>query len=92
MESVMTKFREKARGQVKQAVGQMVGDDQLVLEGRKQQHDAESGSGNSDPSAAKREERRKDNGRRQKARKTDVNNPASEQTNDPTGRKGPVLD
>lgn len=88
----MTKFKEKAQGQVKQAVGQMVGDDQLVREGKKQQRNAERGSDNSDESAAKSRERRKDNGRSKPAPKADVNNPASEQTSDPTGRKGPVLD
>jgi len=34
MESTMNRLREKAQGRTKQAVGQMVGDDQLVLEGK----------------------------------------------------------
>ena len=88
----MTKFKEKAQGQVKRAVGQMVGDDQLVSEGKKQQRDAERESSRSDQNAAKSRERRKDDGRSQHAPKTEVNKPASEQTSDPTGRKGPVLD
>ena len=91
VEIVMTKFKEKAQGQVKQAVGQMVGDDKLVLEGKKQLRDAERESGNSDQDREGRE-RQKDKSRGQHAPKTSVNKPASEQTSDPTGRKGPVLD
>ena len=87
----MTKLREKARGQVKQAVGQVVGDDQLVLEGKKQQSHAEPASDPSDQRGSKKEEPN-DKSRMQKASKIDVNKPASEQTSDPTGRKGPVLD
>jgi uncharacterized protein YjbJ (UPF0337 family) len=37
----MSKFREKAQGRVKQLVGQMVADDQLVQEGREQAQEAE---------------------------------------------------
>jgi uncharacterized protein YjbJ (UPF0337 family) len=88
----MSKFKEKAQGQVKQAVGQMVGDDQLVLEGKKQQRNAERASDPSHGSSSKGKEEQKDKSRIQKAAKTDVNKPASEQTSDPTGRKGPVLD
>jgi hypothetical protein len=88
----MTKFREKAQGQVKQAVGQMVGDDELVLQGKKQQRDAERASDPSDQSSSKGKQEQKDKGRIRNAAKTDVNKPASEQTSDPTGRKGPVLD
>lgn len=88
----MTKLKEKAQGQVKQAVGQMVGDDQLVLEGKKQQRNAERASDPSDQSSSKGKEQQKDKSRIQNAPKTSVNKPASEQTNDPTGRKGPVLD
>lgn len=88
----MTKFKEKAQGQVKQAVGQMVGDDQLVLEGKKQQRNAERASAPSDQSGSKGKQEQKDKGRIPNAPKTDVNKPASEHTSDPTGRKGPVLD
>ena len=88
----MTKFREKAQGQVKQAVGQMVGDDQLVLEGKKQQRNAERASDPSGRGSLKGKREQKDKGRFQNDPKTDVNKPASEQTSDPTGRKGPVLD
>lgn len=37
----MTKLQEKAEAQVKQIVGQMIGDDQLVQEGKEQQHHAD---------------------------------------------------
>ena len=84
----MTKFKEKAQGQVKQAVGQIVGDDQLVLEGKKQQRAAEHRSDTSKDGASKTSERRGAEGHASKP----VNKPASEQTDDPTGRKGPVLD
>lgn len=87
----MTKLREKAQGQVKQAVGQIVGDNQLVLEGKELQRHAERASDPSDQRGSKKEEP-KDKRRMQKASKTDVNKPASEQTSDRTGRKGPVLD
>jgi uncharacterized protein YjbJ (UPF0337 family) len=32
----MTRLQEKAQGHTKQAIGQMVGDDELVLEGKQQ--------------------------------------------------------
>lgn len=70
----MTKLREKARGQVKQAVGQIVGDDQLVLEGKKQQSHAEPASDPSDQRGSKKEEPN-DKSRMQKASKIDVNKP-----------------
>lgn len=89
----MTRFKDKAQGQVKQAVGQMVGDDQLVMDGKKQQRNAERASDPSDQGRSKGKEEKKDKSRIQNAPKTDdVNKPASEQTSDPTGRKGPVLD
>jgi uncharacterized protein YjbJ (UPF0337 family) len=37
----MTQLREKAQGQTKQIVGQIVGDDQLVQEGKEQVQHAE---------------------------------------------------
>ena len=37
----MTKLQEKAQAQVKQMVGQMIGDRRLEQEGREQQHKAE---------------------------------------------------
>jgi uncharacterized protein YjbJ (UPF0337 family) len=38
---VMSTFREKAQGRTKQMVGQMIGDEQLVEEGQKQERKAE---------------------------------------------------
>ncbi|HLI99238.1 MAG TPA: hypothetical protein VKT76_05955 [Bradyrhizobium sp.] len=37
----MMKLQEKAQAQIKQIVGQMIGDDKLVSEGREQQRRAE---------------------------------------------------
>ena len=37
----MTKLHDKAQAQVKQMIGQMIGDDRLVQEGREQQHKAD---------------------------------------------------
>jgi len=37
----MSTFREKAQGRTKQMVGEMIGDQQLVEEGKEQQHKAE---------------------------------------------------
>lgn len=37
----MTKLREKAQGRTKQIVGQMIGDDELVHEGKEQELKAE---------------------------------------------------
>ena len=37
----MRRLQEKAQGRSKQAVGQIVGDDQLVLEGKAQERRAE---------------------------------------------------
>lgn len=41
----MTKLQEKAQAQVKQMVGQMIGDDQLMEEGREQQQKADQNEG-----------------------------------------------
>ena len=41
----MTKLREKAQGRTKQIVGQMIGDDQLVHEGKEQERKAEKETG-----------------------------------------------
>ena len=38
----MNRLQEKARGRTKQAVGQMIGDDRLVLEGKEQERHAEN--------------------------------------------------
>ena len=37
----MTRLREKAQARTKQIVGQMIGDDKLVLEGKEDQRKAE---------------------------------------------------
>jgi uncharacterized protein YjbJ (UPF0337 family) len=37
----MARLQEKARGRTKQAVGQMIGDDKLVLEGKEEERRAE---------------------------------------------------
>ncbi len=37
----MSTFREKAQGRTKQMVGQMIGDEQLVEEGKEQERKAE---------------------------------------------------
>lgn len=51
----MTKLQEKAEAQVKQIVGQMIGDDQLVQEGKEQQHQADEAepAANSNPAKEK---------------------------------------
>jgi uncharacterized protein YjbJ (UPF0337 family) len=41
MEVYMARLQEKARGRTKQAVGQMIGDDKLVLEGKEEERRAE---------------------------------------------------
>jgi uncharacterized protein YjbJ (UPF0337 family) len=41
----MTRLREKAQGHTKQTVGQMIGDEQLVLEGKDQVRKAEGEQG-----------------------------------------------
>jgi len=45
----MSKFHERAEAQTKQTIGQMLGDELLVQEGKKQQ---ESGSPTARPAAA----------------------------------------
>jgi uncharacterized protein YjbJ (UPF0337 family) len=37
----MTRLQEKARGRTKQAVGQMIGDDKMVVEGKEEERHAE---------------------------------------------------
>jgi len=103
----MTKLQEKAQAQVKQIIGQMIGDKKLVVEGKEQRQKAEhdSAEGNSDQDAVKgREgERAKDKQRAQSLRKTggektssnktSSDKPASqEKARDPAARKGPILD
>jgi uncharacterized protein YjbJ (UPF0337 family) len=88
-EIAMTKLQEKAQAQVKQAVGQIVGDDKLVVEGKQQQRNAERTSDPSDHSKTEAKEEQKDKSRHSAS---SVNKPTSEQSSDATGRKGPVLE
>ena len=44
----MSKFREKAEAQTKQIIGQMLGDEQLVEEGKEESRNAEAGPTDSD--------------------------------------------
>jgi uncharacterized protein YjbJ (UPF0337 family) len=41
-EAIMTKFREKAQARTMQVVGQMIGDDQLVQEGKEQEAETQA--------------------------------------------------
>ena len=81
----MTKLQEKAKGQARQAVGQIVGNDELVLEGKKQERRADDAS--KDQERSKEKERAK-NVQKSNAQKSEP----IEKTLDPTGRKGPVLE
>jgi len=54
----MTKIREKAQGRTKQIVGQMVGDELLVEEGKEQERHADEpteGGAHGEPSDDRRE-------------------------------------
>jgi hypothetical protein len=78
----MTRIQEKAQGHTKQAVGRMIGDDKLVLEGKDQvrQADGEPASRHSDHGIVrneKGEEQPKDKQRAQAAHKTDVKDSVS---------------
>lgn len=93
----MTKLREKAQGQVKRLVGQMVGDDKLVREGEEQERAAERRTVESADQGVVRDEKGqeqpKDKDRAQTVHKTSVEKSVS---GEPTGktpkRKGPVLE
>jgi len=86
----MTRIQEKAQGHTKEVVGQMVGDDKLVLDGRDQVRNAQEDGGSDEPSRhsdhgivrnEKGEEQPKDKQRAQTAHKTDTKNSVSrEQT------------
>lgn len=78
----MTRLREKAQGHTKQAVGQMLGDDELVREGRDQVRKAEGGEAprHSDQGIVrdeKAEQQPKDKQRAQAVHKTDARNSVS---------------
>ena len=100
MENGMTKLQEKSQAQVKQFVGQMVGDDRLVLEGKEQQRQAEREDtmGKTDQGIVKDDkgqEQPKDKKRAQTAHQTGTDQSASKEQphdHDPLKRKGPVLD
>jgi uncharacterized protein YjbJ (UPF0337 family) len=47
----MTKFRDKAQARTKQIVGEMVGDDRLVQEGKEQERKAKDNNRSSDDHA-----------------------------------------
>ena len=77
----MTRLQDKAQGATKQAVGQMVGDDKLVLEGKDQVRKAE-GEQHSDHGIVrneKGEEQPKERQRAQTAHKTDAKDSASKE-------------
>jgi uncharacterized protein YjbJ (UPF0337 family) len=79
----MTRIQEKARAQVKQMVGQMIGDDQLVVEGREQQRKADQNE----------DEQPKDEKRaRTVSRTASAGAEPPEQPHDPAVRKGPDLE
>jgi uncharacterized protein YjbJ (UPF0337 family) len=79
----MTRIQERAQGHTKQAIGQMVGDDKLVLEGKDQvrKAEAEQTSDHGIVRNEKAEEQPKDKQRAQTAHKTDARDSVSrEQT------------
>ena len=94
----MTKFQEKTQAQVKQIVGQMIGDEKLVTEGKEEQHNAEHGASSGDADQGivrdqKGEEQPKDKRRAQTVHKTGTDEQASRKpTGDTAARKGPILD
>jgi uncharacterized protein YjbJ (UPF0337 family) len=99
MEVCMTRLREKAQGHTKQVVGQMIGDDQLVLEGKRQVGEAESERSSAHYSDRgivkdeKAEEQPKEKERVQTVHKTDANDSVSkEETRNPNpGKVGKKL-
>jgi len=86
----MTRLREKVQGHTKQTIGQMIGDDQLVDEGKQQVREAEgegSTAQHSDHGIVKdgmSEEQPKDKERVQTVHETDARDSASrEETRHP---------
>jgi hypothetical protein len=79
----MTRLQEKAQGHTKQVVGQMVGDDELVREGRDQVRKADGGTpSHSDHGIVrneKAEEQPKDRQRAQTAHQTDAKDSVSKE-------------
>ena len=77
----MTKFQEKAQAQVKQMVGQMIGDERLVLEGQEQQQNADHEHAvTNDPS------------KQEQQRQKDETSEPPKKSREPGRRKGPVLE
>ena len=78
----MTTLQEKAQGHTKQVVGQMVGDDKLVLEGKDQVRKAEGEPAHSDHGIVrneKAEEQPKDKKRAQTAHQSDAKDSVSKE-------------
>ena len=78
----MTKLQEKAQGHTKQTVGQMIGDDKLVLEGQDQVRKAEGEPAHSDHGIVrneKAEEQPKDKKRAQTANQSDAKQSVSKE-------------
>jgi uncharacterized protein YjbJ (UPF0337 family) len=81
----MTKLQEKAQGKAKRAVGQIVGNDKLVVEGKKQERHADHASGQQAQPKEKDHAKNVEKGAAQKPG-------SAEKTAEPTGRKGPLLE
>ena len=84
----MTRLQEKAQGHTKQTVGQMIGDEQLVLEGKRQVREAEGERSpqHSDQGIGKdkqAEEQPKDKDRAQSVHKTEGEGSASKEETGP---------
>jgi hypothetical protein len=78
----MTRLQDKAQGHTKQAVGQVIGDDKLVLEGKDQVRQAEREQTHSDHGIVrneKGEEQPKDRQRAQTAHNTDAKDSVSKE-------------
>jgi uncharacterized protein YjbJ (UPF0337 family) len=93
----VTKLREKAQGQVKRLVGQMVGDEKLVWEGKEQERKAErqtmDGADQGIARDEKGQEQPKDKDRAQTVHKTGAEKSTpGEPTRKASKRKGPVLE
>jgi len=52
----MSRMHQKAQGRTKQIVGQMIGDDRLVQEGKEEEHRAEDNGQTGEPRDEKRKE------------------------------------
>ena len=78
----MSRIQEKAQGQTKQAVGQMVGDEKLVREGKDQVRKAEREPAHSDHGIVRNEKAEaqpKDKQRAQTAHRTDAKESVSKE-------------